>query len=127
MPRAYHEAMRGLILSLALLVPLLGADTTTLTIEVKNKAGKPVEHASVIVKFVKGHSVAKLGKKVRTEWELQTNQEGIAKIPPIPQGTILIQVNAKNYQTFGDNFDVDQDEKTIEITLNPPQPQYSAH
>jgi len=127
MPRAYYEAMRGLILLLALLLPLLGADTTTLTIEVKNKAGKPVEHASVIVKFVKGHSVAKLGRKIRTEWELQTNQEGIAKIPPIPQGTILIQVNAKNYQTFGEDIDVDQDEKTIEITLNPPQPQYSAH
>ena len=127
MPRAYYEAMRGLILLLALLLPLLGADTTTLTIEVKNKAGKPVEHASVIVKFVRGHSVAKLGRKIRTEWELQTNQEGIAKIPPIPQGTILIQVNAKNYQTFGEDIDVDQDEKTIEITLNPPQPQYSAH
>jgi hypothetical protein len=51
----------------------------------------------------------------------------VAKIPPIPQGTILIQINAKNYQTFGDNFDVDQEQKTIEITLNPPQPQYSAH
>jgi len=119
--------MRGLILLVATLLPLLAADTTTLTIEVKNKAGKPVEHASVIVKFVKGHSVVKLGRKIRTEWELQTNQEGLAKIPPIPKGTILIQINAKNYQTFGDNFDVDQDEKTIEITLNSPQPQYSAH
>lgn len=119
--------MRGLILLFASLLPLLGADMTTLTIEVKNTAGKPVEHASVIVKFVKGHSVAKLGRKIRTEWELQTNQEGVAKIPPIPQGIILVQINAKNYQTFGDNFDVDQEEKTIEITLNPPQAQYSAH
>jgi hypothetical protein len=119
--------MRYLILSLALILPSLGADMTKLTIEVKSKSGKPVDHASVIVKFVKGHSVAKLGKKIRTEWELQTNEEGIAKIPPIPQGTILVQVNAKNYQTFGQNFDVDEDQKTLEITLNPPQPQYSAH
>jgi hypothetical protein len=119
--------MRGLILLCAALVPLLGADTTTLTIEVTNKAGKPVEHASVIVKFVKGRSVVKLGKKMRTEWELQTNQEGIAKIPPIPQGTILVQINAKNYQTFGDTFDVNEDQKTIEIKLNPPQQQYTAH
>jgi hypothetical protein len=119
--------MRYLILSLALILPSLGADMTKLTIEVKSKSGKPVDHASVIVKFVKGHSVAKLGRKIRTEWELQTNEEGIAKIPPIPQGTILVQVNAKNYQTFGQNFDVDEDQKTLEITLNPPQPQYSAH
>jgi hypothetical protein len=121
------EAMRGLILLCAALVPLLGADLTTLTIQVTSQGGKPVEHASVIVKFVKGHSVVKLGRKIRTEWELQTNQDGVAKIPPIPQGTILIQINAKNYQTFGRTFDVDEEQKTIEITLNPPQPQYSAH
>jgi hypothetical protein len=57
----------------------------------------------------------------------RTNQEGLAKIPPIPQGTILIQVIAKDFQTFGEKFDVDEEQKTIEITLNPPQPQYSAH
>lgn len=119
--------MRALILLFASLLPLLGADMTTLTIQVKNKAGKPIESASVIVKFVKGHSVVKLGRKIRTEWELRTNEEGVAKIPPIPQGTILVQVIAKDYQTFGDNFDVDEEQKTLDITLNPPQPQYTAH
>lgn len=119
--------MRYMILCLALALPLLSADMTKLTIQVKSKSGKPVDHANVIVKFVKGHSVAKFGKKIRTEWELQTNEEGVAKIPPIPQGTILVQVIAKNFQTFGENFDVDEEQKTLEITLNPPQPQYSAH
>ena len=119
--------MRYVILWLALAIPFLGADMTKLTIQIKTKSGKPVDHASVIVKFVKGHSVAKLGKKIRTEWELQTNEEGIAKIPPIPQGTILVQVIAKNYQTFGQNFEIDEEQKTLEITLNPPQSQYSAH
>jgi hypothetical protein len=119
--------MRALILSIALLVPLLGADMTTLTISVKSPGGKPVEGASVIVKFVKGHSITKLGKKIRTEWELRSNQDGLAKIPPIPQGTILVQIIAKGYQTFGQNFDVDEEQKTLEIALNPPQPQYSAH
>jgi hypothetical protein len=119
--------MRALILSLALFVPLIGADTTTLTISVKSTAGKPVEGASVIVKFVKGHSLTKLGKKIRKEWELRTNQDGLIKIPPIPQGTILVQVIAKNYQTFGHDFEVNEEEKTLDITLNPPQPQYSAH
>src|SRR5580700_5956018 len=125
------DAMRVLILSIALLVPmtlpLFGADMTTLTISVKSPTGKPVENASVIVKFQKGHSVAKLGKKIRKEWELRTNQEGLVKIPPIPQGTILVQIIAKEYQTFGQNFDVDEEEKTLDIRLNPPQPQYSAH
>ena len=124
---AYYVGMRSVVLLLALALPFLGADMTKLTIEVKTKSGKPVDHASVIVKFVKGHSVVKLGRKIRTEWELQTNEEGVAKIPPIPQGTILVQVIAKNYQTFGQNFDVDEEQKTLEITLNPPQSQYSAH
>jgi hypothetical protein len=115
------------MLSLALVLPMLGADMTTLTISVKSPSGKPVENASVIVKFVKGHSVTKLGKKIRKEWELRTNQEGLAKIPPIPQGTILVQIIAKDYQTFGQNFEVDEEQKTLDITLNPPQPQYSAH
>ena len=123
--------MRALILSIALLVPatlpLFGADLTTLTISVKSPGGRPVENASVIVKFVKGRSKTKLFKKIRTEWELRSNQEGIVKIPPIPQGTILVQIIAKNYQTFGQNYDVDEEQKTIEIRLNPPQPQYSAH
>jgi len=100
---------------------------TTLTIEVKNNAGKPVPQASVIVRFVKGHSVIKLGKSIRTEWELHTNEEGRAKIPPIPQGTIMIQIIAKNYQTFGQNFEVSDEQKTIEIKLNTLQSQYSAH
>jgi len=120
--------MRRLLLCLAIVLPLLSAaPMTTLTIQVKNKEGKPIEGASVIVRFVKGHSVVKLGKKIRTDWEVRTNQEGSVKIPPIPQGTILIQVIAKNYQTFGQNFDIDEEEKTVEITVNPPQQQYSAH
>src|ERR1700728_3016770 len=124
--------MRALILSFALLLPglllpMLGADMTTLTISVKSPGGRPVENASVIVKFVKGRSKAKLGAKIRKEWELRSNQEGMVKIPPIPQGTILIQIIAKDYQTFGQDFDVDEEQKTIDITLNAPQPQYSAH
>lgn len=119
--------MRALILSLALVAPLLAVDMTTLTISVRSPGGRPIESASVIVKFVQGRSKTKFGKKIRTEWELRTNQEGMVKIPPIPQGTILVQVIAKDYQTFGQNFDVDQEEKTLDIKLNPPQPQYSAH
>jgi uncharacterized GH25 family protein len=124
--------MRCILLCLALcLTPVLGVaqapPMTTLTIEVTDQAGKPVERAGVIVRFVKGHSAMKFGKSIRKEWEMRTNQEGRVTIPPIPQGTILIQVIAKNYQTCGDNFDVDKPEKTVTIKLNPPQAQYSAH
>ena len=102
-------------------------ETTRLTIDVKTFEGKPVDRASVVVRFVEGRSVKKLGKKVITRWELRTNQQGQAKIPPIPQGKILIQVIAKGFQTFGQTVEVGEEEKTVEVKLNPPQPQFSAH
>jgi hypothetical protein len=36
-------------------------------------------------------------------------------------------VNAHGYQTFGQIFDIDEEEKTIEVKLNPPQQQFSSH
>ena len=100
---------------------------TKISVEVKTLGGKPIDRAGVIVRFVEGRSVAKLGKKVRTSYELRTNQEGIAKIPSIPQGKILIQVIAKGYQTFGETFDINEEEKTVEVRLKPPQAPYSSH
>ena len=100
---------------------------TKLQIEVKSHAGKPVDRASVVVRFLQARSVVKLGKKTRTHWELRTSQEGIARIPPIPQGKILVQVIAKGYQTFGQTFEIDEEEKTVEVKLNAPQQQYSSH
>jgi hypothetical protein len=120
--------MRKLVcLFVFVLAPLMAADQTTLKIVVTNQNNHPVDNASVIVKFVQGRSKAKFGAKIRTEWNLKTSQEGIAKLPSIPQGKILIQIIAKNYQTFGQTFDVDEAEKTVEIKLNPPQAQFSAH
>ena len=106
---------------------LAAAEMTTLTVEVKTPSGNPVDRASVIVKFVKGRAKMKLGKKILKTWETRTNQEGIVKVPPIPQGTIQVQVIAKGYQTFGQLFEVDEEQKTIEVKLNPPQDQYSSH
>ena len=100
---------------------------TKLNVQVTTLGGRPIDRADIVVRFVKGRNYFKLGKKVRTTWEMRTNQEGIAKIPPIPQGTILVQIIAKDYQTFGQNFDVDEEQKTLDIKLNPPQPQYTAH
>jgi len=117
---------RLILLSVASAFLASAGDTTRLQFVVTNTDNKPVGNASLIVKFVQGRSKIKF-TKIRKEWELRTGEAGTAKIPSIPQGKILIQVIAKGYQTFGQTFDVDEDEKTIEIKLNPPQKQYSAH
>jgi hypothetical protein len=100
---------------------------TKLNIVVTTQGGKPIDRAGVRVVFVEGRSYVKFGKKIRTSWELRTNQEGEARVPTIPQGKILVQVIAKGFQTFGKTFDVNEAEKTLEIKLNTPQSQYSAH
>jgi hypothetical protein len=121
---AFRAAALPIFLGAAL--NAFAGDDTRLAIRVVNQFDKPVGNASVIVKFKHGFNPVKM-KKIRTSWELRTSQEGMAKIPSIPKGEVLIQVIAKNYQTFGDTFDVNEDERTIDIKLNPPQAQYSAH
>ncbi len=119
--------LASFLLSVLVATAAFAGDTTRLQVKVTNLEGKPIDRASVVVKFVKGRSTVKLGKKMWTHWESRTNQDGMVKLPEMPQGKILIQVIAKNYQTFGDTFDVNEDQKTVEVKLNPPQAQYSAH
>lgn len=119
----------ALFAALTALAPNACADPpmTSLRVEVKTLSDRPVDRASVVVKFVEGRSKAKFGKKIVTTWEIRTNQEGVAKIPPIPQGKIQVQVIAKGYQTYGELIEVNEPEKTVEVKLKPPQQQYSAH
>jgi hypothetical protein len=120
-------AMRKLFLVTCLLVclPLFGAPGTRLTVQVNSAAtGKPIDRASVIVKFRHGLNPVKM-KKIITNWETKTSQEGTVKIPELPMGEVTIQVIADHYQTFGDVFELTMPEQTIAIKLNPPQPQYS--
>ena len=120
-------AMLLLIPALLVAGPAANPKMTTLEIAVTNENGKPIESASVIVKFVEGRSKIKFGTKIRQEWDMKTGPDGKVKVPPIPQGKILIQVIVKNYQTYGETIDVQEEEKTVDVKLKPPQPQYTSH
>jgi hypothetical protein len=112
---------------LAAALPLLADDFTKLEIRVTSPTGRGIDNASVVIKFAGDLPKAKPSKKLRKEWDVKTNQEGVVKLPTIPKGYILIQVRADNFQTFGKTFEINDDEKVVEIKLNPPQQQYSAH
>jgi hypothetical protein len=121
---------RFLLLSVAVLLPWAvwaATQDTSVIVKIKNTHDKPVDNAEVILDFLGSHQVEKLGKRKQVHWEVHSNQEGVARFPPVPQGTIQIQVVAKGYQTFGDKYEIDTDSKGIDVTLNPPQSQYSAH
>ena len=122
--------MKLRLLAIGLLIPLLlvaAAPQTAIRVTVKDQYDKPIDNAAVILDFLGSHQITKLGRRRQTHWEVHTNQEGLAHFPPVPQGTIQLQVVAKNHQTFGKKFDVDTDQKTIDVKLNPPQQQYTAN
>ena len=75
---------------------------------------KPVDSASVYVKFVEGH---KLTRDKKVEMNLKTNLSGVCHVPVIPPGKFLIQVIAPGWKTFGEYYDIAQTEQTIHIQL----------
>jgi len=130
---SYNRSMRTRIALLIVLfvAALSGWDgtMTKLTVVVKTQGGKPVDRAEVIIRWKANekHPRAGFGRAVRTTFEVRSNQMGEANVPTIPKGNILVQVNAKGYQTFGHVFEVNEDERTVDVVLNPPQQQYSSH
>ena len=80
---------------------------------------KPVDSASVYVKFVEER---KLSRDKKIEMNLKTNLSGICHVPVIPPGKFLIQVIAPGWKTFGEYYDINQTEQTIHIELvRPPK------
>jgi len=80
---------------------------------------KPVDSASVYVKYVEER---KLGKDKKIEMNLKTNLSGVCHVPVIPPGKFLIQVIAPGWKTFGEYYDVSQTDQTINIELvRPPK------
>ncbi len=91
---------------------------TKLKLRVLTDDGKPVGNASVYVRFYANGGFLHHDKLA--ELDLKTNQDGSVKVPEIPQGKILIQVIAKGWHTFGKWYDIEKDEESIVINLEPP-------
>ena len=82
---------------------------------------KPVDSASVYVRYVEEH---KHGKDKKIEMNLKTNQSGVCHVPVIPPGKFVIQVIADGWKTYGEYYDVNQIEQTININLSRPPKWY---
>ena len=119
----------GILLGLVLLFPLFSPvalakdETTMLRVVVQDGKGEPVPRASLILRELKGKKNKKVGKSL----QLRASQQGVAPFPPMKRGSILIQVIAEDFQTFGDQYELTEPEQTITITLQPPQKQFSVH
>src|SRR5690348_7136862 len=91
------------------------APTTKITIHVSDPNGNPVGQASVYVRFNQTGGV--FHKDKLAELDLKTNNDGSCKVPPIPQGKIMIQVIAKGWRTYGEWYDIEHTEETVPIKL----------
>jgi hypothetical protein len=79
---------------------------------------KPLVNAAVIF-----HLVGDKGNM-----ELKSNDDGKAVIDVLPIGSsVRLQIIAKGYQTYGDDFKVDKDQIAIEVRMKRPGEQYSIY
>ncbi len=119
--------MKKLWVMLALLPVLAAASaedkSAALTfLVVRDYNGKPVRNASVVL-----HPVNKDGKQSKGGLQLKTDGEGKTNFDGVPYGKLRIQVLAPGFQTFGEDYDVNQPFMEIIIKLKRPQQQFSIY
>lgn len=128
-PTAYNEgAMRRIAVALVLLTALFpalamaGEKSSDLRfLVIRDYNGKPVRNASVIL-----HPVEE-GKQDKGGFQLKTDLEGRTSFDGVPYGTLRIQVLAQGFQTFGQDYEVNQPTMDITIKLKRPGGQYSVY
>ena len=96
------------------------SDLTFVVVRATN--GAAVRNASVVLQ-----QVNKDGKTSGGGLQLKTDSDGQAGFNSVPYGKLRIQVIARGFQTFGDDFDINQPAQKIVIKLQPPKSQYSIY
>ena len=89
---------------------------------VKDDSGKPVRNASIVL-----HAVNNDGSQGKGGYQLKTNGEGQIDDEGIPYGKLRVQVLAPGFQTFGEDYDINQPNMDIEIRLKRPSEQFSVY
>jgi hypothetical protein len=121
-----RKAFLNLMVLGLLAAPLLGASdkqqASLKFVVVKAQNGKPVRNASVVL-----HLVDAKGKQAKGGYQLKTDAEGKANFDGAPYGKLRVQVLTKGFQTFGEDFDINQPEQEFVIKLKKPQDQVSIY
>jgi hypothetical protein len=89
---------------------------------IKDSNGKAIRNAAVIL-----HQVDRDGHQDSGGVNLKTDMDGKTAWQGVPYGKLRIQVIARGFQTFGDDFDIGQPRQDIVIKLKPPAAQYSIY
>ncbi len=122
--------MKRAVLLIAALLLLLGTgfaqDEEGLAllkfVVLKDYNGKPLRNASVVL-----HPVNKKGKQERGGLQVKADGEGKCNYDGVPYGKLRIQVLAPGFQTFGQDYEINQPEQEIVVRMKRPQEQYSIY
>jgi hypothetical protein len=80
---------------------------------------KPIVNAAVIFHIIGGE---------KGNMELKTNEDGKAIIDVLPMGfTVRLQIIARGFQTYGDDFKIDNEKLALDIRMKRPGEQYSIY
>lgn len=88
----------------------------------KDDNGKPIRNAAVVL-----HPVDHNGKQGKGGFELKTDADGKTHFDGIPYGPLRIQVIAPGFQTYGNDYTINQPQQNVTIRLKHPQQQYSIY
>lgn len=99
-----------------------GLQSSVAFVVLKDDNGKPVRNAAVVL-----HPVGQHGKQAKGGIELKADAEGKTHFDGIPYGTMRVQVIAPGFQTFGNDYAINQPEQEITIRLKRPQGEYSIY
>lgn len=99
-----------------------GPTASLRVVVLRDADGKPVKNAQVVL-----HPVNRKGKQAKGEMDLKTDADGRATVDAIPYGSLQVQVLAKGFQTFGEDYEVKQAELEITVKLKRPGGQYSIY
>ena len=88
----------------------------------KDYNGKPLRNAAVVL-----HPVNSKDKQQNGGLELKTDADGKASYDGIPYGRLRVQVLAPGFQTFGEDYDINQPTMDVTIKMKRPAGQYSIY
>lgn len=89
---------------------------------VRDENDKPIRNAAVVM-----HPVDDEGKQERSGMELKTDPDGKTSYDGVPYGKLRIQVLAHGFQTYGDDYEINQPDMDITIKMKRPSGQYSIY
>lgn len=100
-----------------------GVERTNVNVLVKDaETGQPINQARLTLQFHQPGSVVKLQRSKPLAYSAKTNPQGRCRFTNIPKGTLHLIVTAERHQTFGKDFELEQDNQVIEVKLKKPQP-----